>query len=147
MADNDAGVKAAKAVEASIAYFAGVGRQYKALYFTFAVLQMTLAAAIPVFALLWKFMSLPADVAALLSGVAGGTVAALKGLDGILKTQETWLRASATASRLRGEQLAFDTRCGAYAKEDGRVCLYVTNYEGILESETTAWQQSRALTK
>jgi hypothetical protein len=122
-------------ISESIKYFTKVGRTNRVLYYWFGGTQIGLAVLVPIFALIpdggtW---------AKLAAAGAGAATALVKGLDSLLRTHETWLRASSTVSGLWNERFLFRTTAGKYANATDRVGLYAESVEAILDQEAQKW--------
>jgi len=122
-------------VSDSIKYFSKMDRTNRVLYYWFGATQVAFAVLVPIFALLPEGGSWPKIAAA----VAGAATAFVKGLDSLLRTHETWIRASGTVSRLWNERFLFSTTAGKYANAADKVGLYAESVGAILDQETQQW--------
>jgi Protein of unknown function (DUF4231) len=122
-------------VAASIKYFSGVGHTNRILYYSFGATQVGLAVLVPIFALVPG----GGEGTKLAAAIAGAATAFVKGLDSLLRTHETWIRASSTVSRLWSERFLFNTTSGKYAGATDRAALYAESVDAILGQETETW--------
>lgn len=122
-------------VSDSIKYFSKTDRTNRVLYYWFGATQVAFAVLVPIFALLPESGAWPKIAAA----VAGAATAFVKGLDSLLRTHETWIRASSTVSRLWNERFLFRTTAGKYATAGDTVGLYAESVGAILDQEAQQW--------
>jgi hypothetical protein len=122
-------------VATSIKYFSGVGHTNRIMYYSFGATQVALAVLVPIFALVPS----GGEGAKIAAAVAGAGTAFVKGLDSMLRTHETWIRASSTVSRLWSERFLFNTTSGKYANATDRAALYAESVDAILAQETERW--------
>lgn len=119
------------------------GSQY--CYYILSVSQVVLAALIPFIILLWPNAnrSTQAGLGAIVVAGIGSLLTVLKGLDGVFKPQETWIRQDQTIMRLRGEELLFQTNAPPYIhQQSDNIALYAQNINCILSSENTLWTRT-----
>jgi hypothetical protein len=95
------------------------------------VLQLVLAAAIPVIA--------GADGPTWLVGGAGAVIVILEGLQQLQQYQQNWASYRSTAERLKHEKFLFLSHAGPYAAAERPLALLAERVEGLVSQEHAAW--------
>ncbi len=99
------------------------------------VIQIVVAAAIPVIA------ALEAPVA--VAGVLGASVVVLEGLQQLFQYQQNWTAYRATAEALKHERLLYLSRVGPYCPGADRDAALAEHVEARVSTEHAAWVKDR----
>ena len=140
--------------EHNVVFYRKMARTHRVAHEISGVVQIVLAALIPIVSLLGAKGStvLPVGNAAdfflaygaLIVALGGASIALARGADGFFKMQENWIRASLTISKLKGEQLLFRAKAGAYAAAQAAgqdpIALYAQNVRAIVDDEAQSWK-------
>ncbi len=124
-------------IDSSLNFFRPLAKRNRLGYVGLGTMQILLGAAIPILALYFKTDQI-------FAALAGALVAIVKGIETLSKPQETWLRASATISRLYSERALFRAHAGPYASVKDGIARYAENIDTVLSAENAQWQQTYA---
>lgn len=108
-------------------------------YQALKALQITAAAAIPVVA--------AAGAGGTLTGLLGGLVVVMEGLQQLFRFHETWLGYRRTWRALKSEEALYRADAGAYASSPGDTRLLAERVDRILSAETEQWAALQAREK
>lgn len=118
-------------VERQFHHFNAHARAQRALYFTAKVVQIVLAAAVPVAA------SVHAPVS--LTGSLGASIVVLEGVQQLCQWHANWIRYRSTAESLRRELFTCRARVGGYATASDPIALLASRMNEIATSEVAGW--------
>ena len=106
----------------------------RALYLSVKVIQIVLAAAVPVAA------SVHAPVA--VTGGLGALVVVLEGVQQLFQWHDCWIRYRTAESALRRERFLYQARAGAYESAADPVALLAERIDQITSSEAAGWAKT-----
>jgi Protein of unknown function (DUF4231) len=118
-------------LENQIAWYSAHSEQNQRWFKGLKVLQILVAAAIPVAAGL--------DAATWLLGGAGALIVVLEGLQQLQQYQQNWTTYRSTCERLKHEKFLFLARAGPYAGPPRPEALLAERVEGLVSQEHAAW--------
>ena len=95
------------------------------------VLQIVIAAAIPVVA--------GADASAWITGALGASIVVLEGFQQLFQFQQNWIGYRATAEALKHEKFLYLSHAGPYRDASERDALLAEQVEGLVSQEHAAW--------
>ncbi len=137
-ADGDRDPAAAAAelrLEDQIAWYDGKSRHNQRWFKRLKILQIVLAAAIPVAAA----ASAPSELAA----AAGALIVVLEGLQQLQQYQQNWGAYRSTCERLKHEKFLYLAGAGPYAGAVRPGALLGERVEGLVSQEHAAWVAQR----
>ncbi len=102
-------------------------------YLTVKVVQLVLAAGVPV--------AVVVGAATWLTASLGATIVVLEGAQQLFQWHDNWLRYRITATSIASQQSLYTARAGDYASGDP-VPLLVERIEALAASETASWAKS-----
>jgi Protein of unknown function (DUF4231) len=105
-------------------------------YLTVKVIQLVLAAGVPVAA------SVHAPVG--LTGSLGAAIVVLEGAQQLFQWHDNWIRYRTTASALASQRMLYETRAADYASATSPSALLATRVEGLAAAETASWAKASA---
>jgi Protein of unknown function (DUF4231) len=117
-----------------IAWYDLRAKRNRVIYLAIKVVQIALAAAIPVIALLRP------NAPSYISGILGGIIAALEGIQQLGQFQQNWLRYRSTCESLRNEDLLYGATAGPYASSPKPAVLLAERMSALLGAEGAAWR-------
>ncbi len=106
----------------------------RALYLSVKVIQIVLAAAVPVAA------SVHAPVA--VTGGLGALIVVLEGVQQLFQWHDCWIRYRTAEAALRRERFLYQARSGAYASAADPVGLLAERIDQITSSEAAGWAKT-----
>ena len=106
----------------------------RALYLSVKVIQIVLAAAVPVAA------SVHAPVA--VTGGLGALIVVLEGVQQLFQWHDCWIRYRTAESALRRERFLYQARADAYASAADPVALLAERIDQITSSEAAGWAKT-----
>ena len=101
----------------------------------FKVLQLVLAAAIPVVA--------GAGAGAWITGSLGASIVVLEGFQQLFQFQQNWLGYRATAEALKHEKFLYLAQAGPYRDAAAPEALLAERVEGLVSQEHAAWSSAQ----
>jgi hypothetical protein len=138
VAPTDAGAGAAPASERldhQLAWYGATSQRYKQWYQSLKVVQIVVAAAIPVVA--------AAGASAAVAGALGAVIVVLEGVQQLFQFQQNWIAYRATAEALKHEKYLHLAGAGPYARGDRRDALLAQRVEALVSQETGAWEEAQ----
>ncbi len=102
---------------------------------TLKVMQLVIAAAIPVIA--------AAGASAAVGGALGATIVVLEGLQQLFQFQQNWITYRTTAEALKHEQFLYLAEAGPYAAAPRPLALLAERVEGLMAREHASWAQAQ----
>ncbi|MQA75624.1 MAG: DUF4231 domain-containing protein [Solirubrobacterales bacterium] len=118
-------------LEDQIAWYDAQSEHNQHWFKALKVLQIVLAAAIPVAA--------GVDASSWVVGGAGALIVVLEGLQQLQQYQQYWTTYRSTAERLKHEKFLFLAHAGSYATADQPETLLAERVEGLVSQEHAAW--------
>jgi hypothetical protein len=134
-----AGGYAWKRLEEQLAWYDGKSAHHKDWFQRLKVLQIVIAAAIPVAA--------GSGASAWLTGSLGAAILVLEGLQQLFQFQQNWVSYRATAEALKHEKYLFLSRAGHYAAATRPEAMLAERVEGLVSQEHAAWSAAQAESK
>lgn len=104
---------------------------------TLKVLQLVIAAAIPVIA--------AAGASAAVGGALGATIVVLEGVQQLFQFQQNWITHRTTAEALKHEQFLYLAEAGPYAAAPRPLALLAERIEGLMAQEHASWAQAQQI--
>ncbi|HMJ01746.1 MAG TPA: DUF4231 domain-containing protein [Conexibacter sp.] len=123
-------------LEDQIDWYDGKSRHNQRWFKRLKILQIVLAAAIPVAAA----ASAPSELAA----AAGGLIVVLEGLQQLQQYQQNWGAYRSTCERLKHEKFLYLAGAGPYAGASRPGALLAERVEGLVSQEHAAWVAQRS---
>ena len=123
-------------LEHQLGWFEGKSKSAQSRYKWGKVVQLVLAAAVPVTVLL-------PDVAPVVPAVISAVVVVLEGVQQLYQWQANWLRYRATVEALRREQALFTAAAGPY-RGGNADRLLAERVEDILQRENREWVDAQS---
>jgi uncharacterized protein DUF4231 len=108
---------------------------HKLWFQTLKVLQLVIAAAIPVIA--------AAGASAAVGGALGATIVVLEGMQQLFQFQQNWITYRATAEALKHEQFLYLAEAGPYAAAPRPLALLAERVEALVAQEHASWAQAQ----
>ncbi|MEM0993553.1 MAG: DUF4231 domain-containing protein [Bacteroidota bacterium] len=127
-------------VDGQINWFSNKSSKSKKNYITFRVIVIVLSVSIP-FATGYVDEENIGKYIALAIGAAGVLIAALEGIESLLKYQENWVQYRVAAEALQREKMLFHTKAGNYSSSTAPFRDFVVRVEQILGDENNRWQE------
>src|SRR5579875_2513308 len=121
-------------LEDQISWYDGKSQDNQRLYNWFKVLEITVAAALPVVAAIHS----PVWV----TGGLGALIVVLEGLQHLYQFQQNWITYRSTAEALKHERYLYLGKAGPYAGDDRHNQL-AERLEGLISQEHAKWTASR----
>jgi uncharacterized protein DUF4231 len=118
-------------LENQIKWYSAQAKRNQAWFKRLKVLQIVLAAAIPVVA--------GGDGPTELVGAFGALIVVLEGLQQLQQYQQNWTTYRSTAERLKHEKFLFLSRAGPYAAAENPEAMLAERVEGLVSQEHAAW--------
>jgi hypothetical protein len=118
-----------------LAWYDVKSAHHKRWFQTLKVLQIVIAAVIPVIA------ALGASVA--VAGALGAAIVVLESLQQLFQFQQNWIAYRATAEALKHEKYLYRARAGPYARAQHPAELLAERVEGLVSQEHAAWASSQ----
>jgi hypothetical protein len=123
-----------KRIDDCVSFYKSQGDLYRRIYFTLNGVQIIAASLVPILAL-----ALIGEAAKIAAAIAGAIVAIAKGLDGLGKSRENWVRDVDTRNALLSERSQYELRAGAYAGAADGIALLSSRIEGLMAAERVVW--------
>ena len=117
-----------------IAWYDRSAKRHRLTYLVIKVVQIALTAEIPIIALLRP------NAPSYFSGILGGIIAALEGIQQLGQFQQNWLRYRSTCESLRNEDLLYAATAGPYASSPKPAALLAERMSALLGAEGAAWR-------
>ena len=108
----------------------------KTWFHRFKVLQIVIAAAIPVVA--------GAGAGAWITGSLGASIVVLEGFQQLFQFQQNWITYRATSESLKHEKFLYLTRAGPYRDSPEPEVALAERVEGLVSQEHSAWSAAQA---
>jgi hypothetical protein len=108
--------------------------QHKRWFYWLKVIQIIVAAAIPVVA--------AAGASPAVAGALGGVIVVLEGLQQLFQFQQNWVAYRGTAEALKHEKNLYLVGAGDYADAERPDALLIERVEGLVSQEHAAWAAS-----
>ena len=118
-------------LEDQIAWYDAKSQHNQRWFKVLKILQILVAAAIPVAA--------AGDAPAWLLGGGGALIVALEGLQQLQQYQQNWTTYRSTGERLKHEKFLFLAQAGPYGTTEKREALLAERVEGLVSQEHAAW--------
>ena len=138
-AGTDAGMAPAgisrERLESQLAWYDGKSHRHKDWFYRLKVLQIVLAAAVPVTA--------GAGTSAWITGSLGAAIVVLEGFQQLFQFQQNWVAYRATAESLKHEKYLYLARAGPYRDAEPADALLAERVEQLVSQETAAWSSAQ----
>jgi hypothetical protein len=121
-------------LEDQISWYEGRSARAKHWFLRMKVVQIVVAAAIPVAA--------GSGAAAWITGSLGACIVVLEGLQQLFQFQQNWVTYRGTAEGLKHERYLFLARAGPYGG-DGPVAQLAQRVEALVSREETSWSAAQ----
>jgi hypothetical protein len=118
-----------------LAWYEGQATRDKHWYQTLKVIQLVVAAAIPVVAAL--------GAGAAVAGVLGAVIVTLEGIQQLFQFQQNWTSYRGTAEALKHEKFLFLAGADRYARAERPTAALAERVEGLVSREHAAWASSQ----
>ena len=118
-------------LEDQLAWYERNSARCKRWFHRLKVLQIVVAAAIPVSAAL--------GASAAVAGSLGAVIVVVEGLQQLFQYQQNWIGYRATAEALKHEKFLYLAHAGPYRADAGREALLAERVEGRVSTEHAAW--------
>jgi hypothetical protein len=128
--DRDGGVTMSR-LEDQLRWYDGKAKGHQRWYQRLKVVQIVIAAAIPVVAAF--------GAAAAVAGLLGALIVVVEGLQQLFQFQQNWLRYRGAAQSLEREKHLYLAAAGPYSDAPRPSALLAERLEGLLASEVSAW--------
>jgi uncharacterized protein DUF4231 len=122
-------------VEQQIAWYDRRSGTAKRSYLTLKVIQIVVAAAIPVIA--------AAGASAAAAGGLGALIVVLEGLQQLFQFHSNWAHYRGTCEALRHEKYLWAARAGLYARAGDPTALLAERVERLVSREHSAWASTQ----
>jgi hypothetical protein len=129
---------ASERLDHQLAWYGGRSQRYKQWYQSLKVVQIVVAAAIPVVA--------AAGASAAVAGALGGVIVVLEGIQQLFQFQQNWIAYRATAEALKHEKYLHLAGAGPYAGVARPDALLAQRVETLVSQETAAWAEAQRAT-
>ena len=123
-------------LEDQLGWYDRKSARHKAWFYRFKVLQIVIAAAIPIVA--------GVNASAWITGSLGASIVVLEGFQQLFQFQQNWLGYRATAEALKHEKFLYLARAGPYRDAPAPDALLAEHVEGLVSQEHAAWSSSQA---
>lgn len=123
-------------LEEQLSWYDEKSAHHKDWFYRTKVLQIVIAAAIPVAA--------GAGASAWLTGSLGASIVVLEGLQQLFQFQQNWAGYRATAESLKHEKYLYLSHAGHYALAARPESLLAERVEGLVSQEHSAWSSAQA---
>jgi hypothetical protein len=124
-----------KRLEDQLAWYDGRSAHHKDWFQRLKVLQIVVAAAIPVVA--------GAGAGAWITGSLGATIVVLEGFQQLFQFQQNWLGYRATHEALKHEKFLYLAHAGPYRDATAPDTLLAERVEGLVSQEHAAWSAAQ----
>lgn len=118
-------------VRSQLEYYEKTARRSQRNFRVVKVLQLIVAAAVPVAA--------TADAGAVITALLGALILILEGVQALFGWQQNWVNYRNTAEGLNSEQHLYDAHAGPYARAANPKRLLAERVEGLLSTERSGW--------
>jgi len=122
-------------LEDQLGWYERKSADHKKWFQRFKVMQIVLAAAIPVVA--------GAGASAWITGSLGAAIVVLEGLQQLFQLQQNWLGYRATAEALKHEKFLYLAHAGPYRDAPAPDALLAERVEGLVSQEHAAWSSAQ----
>jgi hypothetical protein len=122
-------------LEDQLAWYDAKATKNRVWYQSLKVVQIVVAAAIPVVA--------AAGASAAIAGAMGAVIVVLEGLQQLFQFQPNWVAFRGTAEALKREKHLFSAGAGIYADAERADALLAEQVEALISRETAAWASTR----
>jgi hypothetical protein len=102
---------------------------------TLKVMQLVIAAAIPVIAAV--------GASAAIGGALGAIIVVLEGMQQLFQFQQNWITYRTTAEALKHEQFLYLAEAGPYTAAPRPLALLAERVEGLMAREHASWAQAQ----
>lgn len=123
-------------LEDQLGWYDRRAKHHKDWFLGLKVVQIVLAAAIPVAA--------GSGASAWVTGSLGALIVVLEGLQQLFQFQQNWIAYRTTAEALKHEKHLYLARAGPYADGSREDALLAERVEGLVSQETSAWASTQA---
>ena len=123
-------------LEDQLAWYERKGAHNKTWFQRFKVLQIVIAAAIPVVA--------GAGAGAWITGSLGASIVVFEGFQQLFQFQQNWLGYRATAEALKHEKFLYLVRAGPYLEAQAPDAVLAERVEGLVSQEHSGWSSVHA---
>lgn len=123
-------------LEDQLGWYDRRARHHRKWFQGLKVLQIVIAAAIPVAA--------GATASAWITGSLGASIVVLEGLQQLFQFQQNWTGYRATAEALKHEKFLYLARAGPYADGARQDALLAERVESLVSQENSAWSSAQA---
>jgi Protein of unknown function (DUF4231) len=123
-----------KRIDDCVTFYKSQGNLHRRVFFALNGVEIVAASLVPILAL-----ALVGDVAKVAAAIAGAIVAIAKGLDGLTKSRENWIRDVDTRNTLLSERSQFEMRSGIYAGAADGIALLSARIESVMSAERLTW--------
>jgi hypothetical protein len=130
------GGHAVERLEDQLAWYDRESTHHKNWFQRLKVLQIVIAAAIPVAA--------GTGASAWITGSLGALVVVFEGLQQLFQFQQNWVGYRSTAESLKHEKYLHRSRAGPYADAARPDALLAERVEGLVSQEHSAWSSAQA---
>jgi Protein of unknown function (DUF4231) len=124
-------------LEEQIAWYDKGSARHKRWYMRLKVVQITVAAFIPVLATAWPHK-------AWIGGGMGAVIVVLEGLQQLFQHHANWTQYRSTCEALRHEKHLWMSASGPYAAHASPDALLAERIEGLVSQENSAWASTRS---
>ena len=122
-------------LEDQLAWYERNSAHHKRWFYRLKVLQIVIAAAIPV--------SAGAGASAWITGSLGGSIVVLEGFQQLFQFQQNWVGYRATAESLKHEKYLYLASAGPFADLARPDALLAERVEGLVSQEHSAWSSAQ----
>lgn len=118
-------------LEDQLAWYDGKSKHHKDFFQRLKVVQIVIAAAIPVGA--------AADAPVTFAAVLGSLILVLEGIQQLFQFQQNWITYRATHESLKHEKYLYLAEAGPYTGAERPLALLAERVEGLVSQEHAAW--------
>ncbi len=124
------------------AWYGRKARNNRSIFFALKIVQILMAAAIPVVSLASVAPGAP-NIQRWISAILGALIGIIEAVLQLGQYQQNWLLYRATREALRREDLLHSAKAGPYAGQPDPDGMYVERADGIMSGESSKWLSSQ----
>jgi hypothetical protein len=128
-------VQVSQRLDHQLVWYGLRSRHHKRWYLSLKIVQIVVAAAIPVVA--------AAGASAPVAGALGAVIVVLEGVQQLFQFHQNWISYRATAEALNHEKYLHLARAGPYAAAARPDALLAERVEALVSEETAAWAEAQ----